>query len=140
MRTSPPVPPGSPESDLFLERNASLRLFTQYYKQSSRRAFRCGFRQNGANKGRVLGNSHVPPSTKDSATEAEEGFDHIGCDVHKPENKGGAIVLGALDSRVGKFDHDGQVVGRYGEEIVHDNGRRMVAFLESNMFIHGGGR
>lgn len=39
------------------------------------------------------------------------------------------VVLGDLRLRVMKGDYNGQVIGRYREEIFDDIAKRMVAFL-----------
>lgn len=77
------------------------------------------------------GNVFVPPSSKNSANTAKESFDQRGCDLQKYKNKVERFAFGGLKLRVRTADNDGQVVGRYGGEIVNENGNRMVAILDS---------
>lgn len=50
------------------------------------------------------------------------------------------MVLADLSSGRGKVEHDGPVVGQYGEEIVNDNVKRMIAFLKGNELMVMNGR
>lgn len=52
--------------------------------------------------------------------------------MQKFKDKGAAFVLGDLTSWIGRVDHDGHAIGRYGGEVVNENGKRVIAFLGGN--------
>jgi hypothetical protein len=61
----------------------------------------------------------------------EEFFEHLNEEISKIGTSRKIIILGDMNSRVGKKDQD-KIVGRYGEDTINDNGNRLINICNQN--------
>jgi hypothetical protein len=61
----------------------------------------------------------------------EEFFEHLNEEISKIGTSREIIIMGDMNSRVGKKDQD-KIVGRYGEDTINDNGNRLINICNQN--------
>lgn len=70
------------------------------------------------------------------AEEKEEFFNILDEQIESVSKQSELIIIGDLNSRVGKKDND-HTLGKYGEETVNDNGRRLLTLCREHRLMIG---
>lgn len=71
------------------------------------------------------------PTEDASAGEKDQFYDVLKSEIEQINNRKELIIMGDLNGRVGK-KIKGKVVGRYREDIVNDNGIRLIETCEES--------
>lgn len=71
------------------------------------------------------------PTNDDTQTSKDQFFDRLQDEIYKMGNDREIILLGDLNARTGNTTNS-KIVGKYGEEVVNDNGERLINLCEAN--------
>jgi exonuclease III len=88
-----------------------------------------------------VGLAYIPPSSLATAAAADEAYTALQEDIRRFQQKGEVVVMGDLNSRVGRADVSGMHIGQFGEPETNQAGTRLITLLrDTSLFALNGRR